>query len=91
MKKTNIISGACFGYFDDSFADCLKCKIAESCYQATHSDKVMEVRAIPKTIHTQVDSLVKEWKPKGPVPVEVPNFQEQELFPLEEEDHVPND
>lgn len=83
MKKTCIISGACFGYFDEAFSDCCKCKIAESCYNATHSEKVLEIRAIPKLNYSQVDKLVKEWRSKGSIPLDVPSFQEQALFPSE--------
>ena len=63
-KKTNFISGSCFGYFDVKFEDCQKCKIKDSCQNATNSDQVEEVRRIFKIKNSQVDELVNIWKHK---------------------------
>lgn len=69
MKKTNIIPGACFGYFDETFGDCRRCRISGSCYRATHSDAAQAVRAIAKTTCAQVDELTRKWLPKSAAPL----------------------
>lgn len=69
-KKTNIVDGACFGYFDRTFEDCRKCKAMSSCYCATNSEQVAVIRAIPKLTNTVVDQLVESWKPEKPITIE---------------------
>lgn len=61
MKKTNIVAGACFGYFDQNFPDCRKCGIASGCRSATGSERVQEIRSIAKLTHAQVDQLAGAW------------------------------
>jgi len=69
-KKTNIVSGACFGYFDRTFEECRKCKTMSSCYCATNSEQVEVVRVIPKLTNASVDKLVDKWKPEKPITIE---------------------
>lgn len=80
-KRFNFIAGACFGYFDQTFPECVKCKFAEPCYNATHSEKVQEIRSIPKTDVGKVRKLVHQFEPKDRKPSKaVPEFKKQELF-----------
>ena len=61
MKKTNIVDGACFGYYSKELKECSVCKISESCKNATSSEKVQEVRATKKNTKAIVDKFVKEY------------------------------
>lgn len=79
MKKTNVISGACFGYFDPEFDECNECGISASCINAARSDKIEEIRAIAKINIPQVDELVRQWNPDAPVLSEDPVSKEQRL------------
>lgn len=61
MKKTNMVDGACFGYYSKESTECSICKISKSCENATSSEKVKEVRAAKKNTKAIVDKFVKEY------------------------------
>lgn len=49
VERTNrtgfdVVDGACFAYYDESFDDCQNCKIKEPCKKATESEQVSEIR-----------------------------------------------
>lgn len=69
-KKTTFREGACFGYFDREFEECCKCKLMTSCYRATKSDQVEEIRSIPKTTTVIIDDLSKKWKQEKELTIE---------------------
>lgn len=59
-KRTLVANGACFGYYDEDFSECEKCKIKEACHRATDSSLCEEVRKEPKRSDTDVMEAV--WK-----------------------------
>ena len=63
MKKTEVISGVCFGYFDaENFEECKECLCAKECEKATASDKVEEVRNIHISSEKTLEKVVNSWK-----------------------------
>lgn len=54
-RITNFIPGSCFGYCNESNKECNKCKLFESCKNATSSNEVEEVRKIFKTTVKVID------------------------------------
>lgn len=61
--KTNLIPHSCFGYYDQNFIECMKkCKISDSCKNATNNPQCEQVRKIFKFKKQQIQELVKEWK-----------------------------
>lgn len=69
-KKTTIREGASFGYFDRDFEECRRCKLMAACYTATKSDKVEEIRAIPKIKVSVIDELARKWTPENALTIE---------------------
>ncbi len=61
MKKTNIISGACFAYYDELFEDCRLCKIRQNCQRASVSASASQIRALAKYRSAVIDNLVAQW------------------------------
>ena len=62
MKRENlydVVEGACFGYYDGTFDECLNCKLSRQCKRAAESDEAEDVRRIPKT-DTEVVSRLAE-------------------------------
>lgn len=63
--KTIFIPHSCFGYYDEKFNECTKkCKISESCKNATNSTEYEDVRKIYKYMNKQIDELVQKFKDK---------------------------
>ncbi len=63
--KTIFIPHSCFGYYDEKFSECTrKCRIAESCRNATNSPEYEEVRKVYKYLNSQIDELAEKWKSK---------------------------
>lgn len=63
MKKTEVSSGACFGYFDsDEFEECLECKLSRECEKATKSILVEEVRRKEKRSRRQVEEIARKFR-----------------------------
>lgn len=61
-KKTEVIDGACFGYYDEEFKECLVCKISKACSKATSSDRRDDVVKSPKNSDEELKKLVLEWE-----------------------------
>jgi len=59
---TRFIQGACFGFFDDSFKECKKCKLSKICEKATKGDKALFYRRTFKTNANILKELIKEVK-----------------------------
>lgn len=64
-KKTEVVDGACFGYHDPEFKECLSCKISRACAKATASDRREEVLRAPRDSDEDVRKLVLEWEEEG--------------------------
>lgn len=77
-KLTEFIPGACFGYYDEKFEECLACKAKDSCQTATNSENRDEIRKIAKTDPDLVYRLIRKYRPKKEESDE--SFQKQELF-----------
>lgn len=63
-KKTNFIPFACFGYYDETFEECVECKKSVPCKNATESQEYEEVRKIFKYKISQIEELSKKWHRK---------------------------
>lgn len=61
-SKINFIPFSCFGYCDEKFNECIKCKHCAACSKATKSNEYEEVRKIFKFKKSQIDELVEKWK-----------------------------
>lgn len=61
MKKTEFVDGACFGYYDETFEECLKCRGREQCRKATKSPDAQNVKAVTKNSRDIVSELLRKW------------------------------
>ena len=59
-KKTEIVPGACLGYYDESFKECLGCACRQVCYNITKSSNCGNIREIPKTNSAIVDEIIQK-------------------------------
>ena len=57
-----VVDGACFGYYDETFDECLACRAGTSCKKATVSPEVDEVRKSVKNDPAQIDRLEEQYK-----------------------------
>ena len=62
MTKTEIMNGACFGYYDAvKFEECRNCKISAVCEKATSSSEVSEIRKIDKRSEKDLNRLIERF------------------------------
>lgn len=62
MKKTKVICGACFGYFNAiEFEECRSCKLSEACEKASVSKRSEEIKRQEKKSYDVIEDLKKEF------------------------------
>ena len=60
-KKTEFVPGACIGYYDESFKECLGCACRQVCYNITKSADCGNIREIPKTSSNIVEETLRKY------------------------------
>ena len=62
MKKTEVVCGACFGYFNaEKFDECRSCKLSLACEKASVSEKSEEIRKQEKKDLSKIHEIAKEF------------------------------
>lgn len=67
VEKTNrtgfeVIDGACFAYYDETFNECLECFCKEECRKATMSENVKDVRRKVRNDENVLKELIERFK-----------------------------
>lgn len=64
VPMTHFIQGACFGYYDQKFEQCVNCKYNKSCNNATNSKEVNSIRKVFKYKSRIIKQFVQKYSQK---------------------------
>ena len=67
VEKTNrtefeVVDGACFAYYDETFNECLKCSYKKECRKATMSEDVKDIRRKVRNDENVLKELIEKFK-----------------------------
>lgn len=67
VEKTNrtgfdVIDGACFAYYDETFNECLECSCKDECRKATGSEDVKDVRRKVRNNEKALKELIESFR-----------------------------
>ena len=60
-KGYEVIDGACFGYYDETFNECLACDYREACGKCAESPEAQEVRRSIRNDPARLAEAVKRF------------------------------